>query len=577
MKTKSVTGAAVLSLLGLVGFSGETGWRVAYRHDMMTEDGWSAVSYENRTPGTFGGEWLGLRGLVIAAAVTNACDTSWSVITKRLDFGDAKSVRLAIESYAERLHFGGERRRRRANAWATWLDAQGGVLSVAELGVSIPPGRNDLVYEGRVFPGARALRLRFGSDQVDMKPGERLVFSNCRFSVSGADAPRPFEFAAARRLQFDVPQVTTRPDGVTLVDGKPFFPIGIFGMRACDFNGNDFDTMLRQLKGIGFNMGGSYAHRHSRELQEAAERNDFKLFVEVKRLDETFWRDSACKAILAWYLADDTTFNTTPSELYARDCAIREVDTRRITSHADAHVGVAGPGSSYSAYAKSSDNYQPEIYPIFRDTPEEASNCVAEVILEMRGILADNRRFAEGRAKSVWPILQYFEGWRWKRFPTEEELCATSFAALTEGARGIAWYTYAPRTWWEKGKCWNCGITSSPERWETMKGVSSWIAELAPVLVEPTPRQPPAPVILSGPASAAYGMPTITFRLQEKGSVKYLLAVNATRAPVKAEFALGLDGVAKVQRQDREVPVANGRLVDDFAPFGVHVYEIRSR
>ena len=128
MKTKSVTGAAVLSLLGLVGFSGETGWRVAYRHDMMTEDGWSAVSYENRTPGTFGGEWLGLRGLVIAAAVTNACDTSWSVITKRLDFGDAKSVRLAIESYAERLHFGGERRRRRANAWATWLDAQGGVL-----------------------------------------------------------------------------------------------------------------------------------------------------------------------------------------------------------------------------------------------------------------------------------------------------------------------------------------------------------------------------------------------------------------------------------------------------------------
>ncbi len=548
--------------------------RVVYRHDLMTADGWSVKSYEGRTPGTFGGEWLGLKGLVIVADFTNQCDTAWGLSTKRIAIGNALSVRLSLETYAERHYYGGVRRRRAPGAWARWFDAAGRELAATPLGIVVPAGRSDLCYEGEVPAGARALQLEFSVDSPDLRPGERLVFANFQLEVSEAQSSHPLELVGAERLQFEVPLTTVRDDGVTLIDGQPFFPIGIYGLTRNDFNGHSFDTMLRQLKEIGFNFGLSYSDRHSRELQETAERQDFKLMVHAKKLDENFWRDSASRAIIAWYIGDDTSINTTPSELYANYRALKDVDQRRIITQADGFVGVAGPGSSYSMYARSTDNFQPEIYPIKRGSADEASNCVAEVIVQMRGIAADIRRFGGSRPKSVWPLMQYFDGWGWQRFPTKAELYAMSFAALTEGGNGILWYTYG-KSWNRKLKIWNRGITAEPEFWETMKGLSTWIAELSPVLLERTGAQPPAPTILAGPKTAPYDMPTISYLLKEQGDVRYLLAVNAAPAAVKAEFQLDSGTRAQVQREHRELTLVDGRLTDDFAPFAVHVYEIR--
>ena len=55
----------------------------------------------------------------------------------------------------------------------------------------------------------------------------------------------------------------------------------------------------------------------------------------------------------------------------------------------------------------------------------------------------------------------------------------------------------------------------------------------------------------------------------------YLLTVNSDRKPVRVSL-LGLDAYQKatVLKENRFISITNGELVDDFEPFGVHVYEL---
>lgn len=73
---------------------------------------------------------------------------------------------------------------------------------------------------------------------------------------------------------------TLRDDGMVLVDGRPFFPIGIYSVSECERNGNSIDTAFRDLKAAGFNM----VHRSGRttlkdeEFLSLADRHGLKVF-----------------------------------------------------------------------------------------------------------------------------------------------------------------------------------------------------------------------------------------------------------------------------------------------------------
>ena len=277
---------------------------------------------------------------------------------------------------------------------------------------------------------------------------------------------------------------TIRKDGAILIDGKPFFPIGLYAVCKREFNGMNFDKAFADLKAGGFNTAHTYSsgrNENFREFLAAAEKYDVKLYVasrfSANQMDKGKYlmdvvRERHHPAILSWYLADDTAGYCGPDELKELHDAIHAVDKAHLTSQAD---GVGAPDNSrYRGYVNSTDIFLPEIYPVKRDVPSEMA--VPKVISDMKVIQEDLA--ANGNpAKSIWPIIQYFDGWSaWERFPTYDELRCMSYLCIIHGGNGITWYTYG-------GFRNNHGVTSTPERWKNICTVATELKDLQDVFL----------------------------------------------------------------------------------------------
>jgi len=367
------------------------------------------------------------------------------------------------------------------------------------------------------------------------------------------------------------PKVTLRDDGMTLIDGQLFFPVGVYGVMRREFNDFNLDKAFAGLKEAGFNFAHSYSSPHEVEFLDAAQKYGFKLWTVAHEVDDEFVNVLRHHpATIAWYLGDDTSANTTPSELFDRDDAVKALDPTRVTTQADG-VRAASPVSNYEDYVLCTDNFLPEIYPVRLDGEGSGDQCVAQTICDMKRCWTDIAQ-ANAAPRSVWPIIQYFQGWGWKRFPTWDELNAMSWASIIHGANGITWYTYGGTVEPEKKK-FNYGVTTSPERWANISRLATRIRDLSPVLLERTGAQPAAPKVLSGPAKDPLENDSISFLLKVHDGKSYLFTVNSSSEPVKAAFPLpNVKGNAEVLFEDRSVSVENGELTDDFAGFAVHIY-----
>ncbi len=376
-------------------------------------------------------------------------------------------------------------------------------------------------------------------------------------------------------------KVKLRDDGVALVNGQPFFPIGAYNVRRVKQNGMDFDRAFTELKSIGFNTAHTYEKVHegiNAGLMDYAEKHGFKLFINARdAVSNTNFVNLTRHhpAVIAWYLADDTSDNTSPEELRFLDSVAKALDPYRPTCQAD---GVsAGPlekrgFSRCSNYITGADIVMPEIYPIRHDTKQDTHPiCVARVRKDMRLLQRDLATRNNGRPRAIWPILQAFEGWeRWKEFPTQQELYATTFAALAEGAQGMTWYTYHG---WGK----NHGIISKPEYFERTAFVSKRIQELVPVLLA-YGRTTPKMKVLEGPQEDPYGaFPVVALQKQLEDKI-CIIAVNSAPAPLKLMFGVhGYRGAEQVsvRWENRTLELKRpGVFQDEFEAFGVHVYEI---
>ena len=369
--------------------------------------------------------------------------------------------------------------------------------------------------------------------------------------------------------------VTMRDDGMALVDGKPFFPIGVYNVRRDPVNGNDFDRTFAELHQAGFDLCHSYGEAMRGDFLSNAAKHGVGLWtfafgvsgaiLNAYRHDPTH---------IAWYLGDDTCDWWTPELMRDRDDNMKAVDPTRITVQADA-VHSEQLVDRYQMYAGATDIHMPEIYPVRELTPE--TGCVARVVSEMRRIAADNAKYAEGRPCGIWPIIGNFKGWTlWKRFPTARENEAMTFAALANGANGIIWYTYAGG--WDAEKAAktpeNQGIRQDPAVWTAATNLATRIRTLVPFLGERSETLP-EPAVLSGPAKDCDGNPSVTAVLKRRGDKACLIAVNAANGPVRVRIPLKADGKAKVLWEDRSVAVGAQGLEDEIGALGYHVYVMR--
>ena len=363
-------------------------------------------------------------------------------------------------------------------------------------------------------------------------------------------------------------RASLRGDGAVLIDGKPFFPIGIYAVWKKAFNSNSFDRAFDELKANGFNVAHTYNSGRTPEfhaLMDAAARHGIRLFLasgcganctDPQKVLADVARERAHPAVLAWYLADDTASHVIPEQLADLSEMIHTIDPAHITVQADG-VG-APPRSNCAEFVGATDGFLPELYPIRGD------DDVPQIITDMQTLRADIRA-AGNPVKTVWPIIQYFEGWGWPRFPTADELRAMSFLALIHGANGITWYTYG-------GHGNNHGATHTPETWRTMCGVAREISGLQNVLLAATV---PAPQVTidAGPQQDRQGHPSVSVLAKRFQDKRVLLCANSAKAEVRAVFALpDAKTVTDRQKPDRTLAFAQGALTDTFSPYGVRVY-----
>lgn len=390
--------------------------------------------------------------------------------------------------------------------------------------------------------------------------------------------------AATNKLAFfigakpDVPEVSLRDDGMVLVGGEPFFPIGAYGVCRREFNGMDLDVAFEGLKAAGFNFAHTYGDSYDPEFLSAARKHGFKLWVGGRSLNRNFLETGRGNPdILAWYIGDDTSANTKPEALRAYHDSLKAVDPCRLTCHADVIFSDRSI-SNFAPYVTGADVFMPEIYPVLGAEGDPRDEiCVAVTIRDMKGVYREMRDFGDGRTRAVWPILQWFKGWTgWLHFPTRAQLFATSFAAIANGANGITWYTYGG-FYDRKRKTHNEGMTSAPDRWRDMGELATWLKELSPVLLARGSSHPAAEIV-SGPEFNGLGGPTVTTLLKRHGGKAYLIAVNATTGKVRARFRLnGVGAVAEAMRENRKIKCAGGVLEDDFGPIAVHVYRLEDK
>jgi hypothetical protein len=440
-------------------------------------------------------------------------------------------------------------------------------------------------------PGAQSAVMRIGWDYPDIVAGDEAAFADPRFDGPHPESgtrpnlhrvlvkARDFAGNACEQLWWISVQppptsgiTSVRDDGVILVDGKPLFPIGLYSVWKREHNGYDFNRCFTELREAGFNTIHTYHAQRDAELKEfyaAAERHGLRVIIaprggansrDPQNAVRTVIEECRQPALLAWYLADDTASHISADELRRVHQAIRDVDPFHITVQADV-VFTGGPRPSrYTDYVDSTDAFLPELYPIRSDQDCEVANVTRDMTL----IGDDLRR--SGRKAPVWAIIQDFEGWGWKRFPTEAETSAMTYLAIIHGATGITYYTYG-------GTGKNHGVTHDPQVWAALKRISRQLADLHDVLVQRDPPQKQQIQILSGPPTDGLGYPAVSTLLKEHQGRRYLLAANSSRGAVRARVDAGVAaGQVQVMFEDRRLAAQAGVWEDDFAPYAVHVY-----
>lgn len=373
----------------------------------------------------------------------------------------------------------------------------------------------------------------------------------------------------------NVPHVTLRNDGVTLIDGKPFFPVGIYAVQKREFNNHNFEKAFHDLHKGGFNFVQTYHYGDYKTFLDTAHKYGMKVWSSAYNFKAKEFRKIRLNhpAIIAWYTGDDTAQHTTPNKLQDRYDSLKAIDDHRIITQADA-VCANEPISHYVGYVRGADNFLPEIYPVAGDNKRDRGSCVSKVIRDMIRIKDDIARCGVAHPPSIWPIIQYFKGWGWERFPEVNELRAMSYASIIHGGNGITWYTYGG-AYNPKTKKTNYGVTSTPERWKAITTLATQLRDLGPVFTEPTPADQPVPRVVAGPRTDLFGYPSVTCLMKRHKGETYIIAVNSVLKNVEVSIPVrGIKG-GNVMFENRKIKADNGAIKDTFKPYDVHVYRLK--
>ena len=367
-------------------------------------------------------------------------------------------------------------------------------------------------------------------------------FAIGRSSVTFALIRANGEIDARREIAFErvaaLPHRVVHVDSMrrTCVDGKPFFPIGVYG----GVKG------MAQLKAAGVNTLMLYG-APDRVLLERARTNGLMVVAGVNHVfsgtrhapngvateaDEEAWLAKYIDAVrfhpalLAWYAVDELPVTMLP-RLAARRSLLERLDPDH-----PVWVCLNHPHQTRS-YLPAFDVAGADPYPIPRDRIALAAEWTRAAI---RG---------GGGSRAVWMVPQIFSWASYNRkdgrVPTREEIRNMTWQCIAEGATGLIYFKWADLMK-------NGPETTFEGRFADFASVTAEVAAFMPFLLSDD-----APLPVRGATDA------VRARLFVKDGARRLLAVNATREPQRAR--LSAEGMPS-----REI---------SFAPLEVRLDEVR--
>lgn len=364
-----------------------------------------------------------------------------------------------------------------------------------------------------------------------------------------------------------VPQCTIGEHRRLLVDGKPFFPIGMYWSSI---NAEDLEVYAQSK----FNCLMPYGSP-KREQMDLAERHGLKVIYSVKdwyagsghcpgfiktvddeepsiRARVREFRDHP--ALLAWYLNDELPQQFMP-QLEAHQRWVAEEDPHHPT------WVVLYQYREVGAYLNTFDVIGTDPYPIGRAPASWAAEWTAETFRQVE------------RARPMWQVPQLHNWANYRKTdpeneqyhtPTFDEKRSMAWQCICEGATGLVFYS-----WYDVKR--NADV-SFETQWEDLKRIADEIDSVSPILLSTEP----APEVRVWCARAASDDPPwFNWTARSHDGKLYLFVVNNGDGEGKVTFTLpGAPRNIRVLGEDRTVASRETVFEDELEKLLVRIYEV---
>jgi hypothetical protein len=364
------------------------------------------------------------------------------------------------------------------------------------------------------------------------------------------------------------PRVGFDASGYLTVEGKPFFPIGIYQIATP----NGDDSQVKEAAEAGFNTAVWYdtGLEAIKEKMDICHRHGIKSFIyptapfvskKGNETRETIIEDIKARmdhpGLLGWYVADEPEGigKATVDMVRGVYDLIKSIDSDHPCS-----MVIMSPDAA-KMYGRGADVVWVDPYPL----PGKPVTFVSEAL---EGVV--NAVESVEKNKPAWVVPQAFDWAIWwsgalkdgiHRPTPAEDRCMT-YLAVVHGAKGVLYWAHSPSRY---------KISDYPEHWSMIKRLAGEMKKMSPILVTPTSKTE----LTITPTTA-----TIDSMVKDLGAETYVIAVNRTARAQEAVIGLpnpASESNVEVMFEERTLTPVNGRWADRFEPLDVHVYRTKRR
>ncbi len=443
---------------------------------------------------------------------------------------------LSVYPHASRGLLSAARRSDTVNFTVAVRPADGTKVESLQVRTRVYDSNDNLIASTQVVAAAeQVIRLPFPHTlpSGDYMAHTELLFGPKEIVWRGLEVETPFEILPLRKAQTVIDQ-----DMTFLVDGKPFFPLGIYHVPAGA-------VLTNVVESLGINLIQTFSWSGVPAVTAANDLGVKVLWEQNHASAPGAQRDAVRRVgkhpgLFAWYGMDE------PYESQYDEARTRMENYHKYDKHHPTYMVSCAP-HLFPQHAELADIFAPDPYPLGEGGTSAGS-------VEMVADWMDKAWAATHRAKPVICVPQSFG-----KEPLDKFRCM-AYLAVTHDARGIIWYPWSQAGGGKIG----IGIANNLEQQKLLKQIIAEFKEITPALVAHERR------MFKSTDNKVHAL-----LCREEGDNYTLVLVNGKDEKIEATLEIPeLTGVKKVTKafEKGEATPDGEKLILSFAPYQTAVY-----